>query len=115
MAFNVFHKNIISPTSPSPSLQPNLSLTMPTPSRPNASLSPWNIHDNVRTASAKGDESPSIKAINFKDTDMGMTTTLTARDLSDANYPEFVGWVQDFLQACWSVAGKTLLIFLAFY
>jgi len=37
---------------------------------------------------------------------MGMTTTLTARDLSDANYPEFVAWVQDILQACWSVAGK---------
>ena len=63
---------------------------MSTPSRLNASLSPWSIHDNVRTASAKGDESPSFKAINFKDTDMGMTTTLTARDLSDANYPEFV-------------------------
>jgi len=54
----------------------------------------------------KGDESPSIKAINFKDTDMGMTTTLTARDLSDANYPEFVAWVQDIAQACWTVAGK---------
>jgi len=37
---------------------------------------------------------------------MGMTTTLTARDLSDANYPEFVAWVQDILQACWSMAGK---------
>jgi len=79
---------------------------MSTSSRTNASLSPWSIHDNVRTASAKGDESPSVKAINFKDTDMGMTTTLTTRDLSDANYPEFVVWVQDILQACWSVAGK---------
>ena len=37
---------------------------------------------------------------------MGMTTTLTARDLSDANYPEFVAWVQDIAQACWTVAGK---------
>ena len=35
-----------------------------------------------------------------------MTTTLTAGDLSDANYPEFVAWVQDIIQACWSVAGK---------
>ena len=34
---------------------------------------------------------------------MGMTTTLTARDLSDANYPEFVAWVQDIAQACWTV------------
>jgi len=79
---------------------------MSTPSRPNASLSPWSIHDDVRTASNKGDESPSIKAINFKDADMGMTTTLTARDLRNVNYPEFVAWVQDILQACWSVAGK---------
>jgi len=79
---------------------------MSTSSRTNASLSPWSIHDNVRTASAKSDESPSVKAINFKDTDMGMTTTLTARDLSDANYPEFVAWAQDISQACWTVAGK---------
>ena len=35
-----------------------------------------------------------------------MTTTLTARDLSDANYPEIVAWVQDIAQACWTVAGK---------
>ena len=63
---------------------------MSIPSRTKTTLSPWSIHDKIRTANAKGDESPSIKAINFKDTDMGMTTTLTARDLSDANYPEFV-------------------------
>ena len=37
---------------------------------------------------------------------MGMTTTLTARDLSEANYPEIVAWVQDIAQACWTVAGK---------
>ena len=37
---------------------------------------------------------------------MGMTTTLTARDLSDANYPEFVAWVQDIAKACWTLAGK---------
>ena len=66
---------------------------MSNPSRLNASLSPWSIHDNVRTANAKGDESPSVKAINFKDTDMSMTTTLTARDLSDADYLDFVAWV----------------------
>ena len=35
-----------------------------------------------------------------------MTTTLTARDLSEANYPEIVAWVQDIAQACWTVAGK---------
>ena len=64
-------------------------------SHTNASLSLWSIHDNVRTASVKSDESPSVKAINFKDTDMGTTTTLTARDLSGANYPELVAWAQD--------------------
>jgi len=35
-----------------------------------------------------------------------MTTTLTARDLSDANYPEFVAWVLDISQAYWTVAGE---------
>ena len=80
---------------------------MSTPSRTKAALSSWSIHDKIRTTSAKADESPSIKAINFKDNDMGMTTTLTARDLSDANYPEFVAWVQDISQAFWTVAGKT--------
>jgi len=60
----------------------------------------------VRTNDEKGDKTPSVKAINFKDADMGMTTTLHARDLSKANYPEFIAWIQDISQACWTVAGK---------
>ena len=60
----------------------------------------------MRINEDKGDKTPSVKAINFKDADMGMTTTLYARDLSNANYPEFIAWVQDISQACWTVAGK---------
>jgi len=37
---------------------------------------------------------------------MGMTTTMHARDLSNANYPEFIAWIQDISQACWTVSGK---------
>jgi len=37
---------------------------------------------------------------------MAMTTTLHARDLSKANYPEFIAWIQDISQACWTVAAK---------
>ena len=37
---------------------------------------------------------------------MGMTTTLYARDLSNANYPEFIAWIQDISQACWTVSEK---------
>jgi len=62
---------------------------MSIPSHPNKSLSPWIINDNVRTISDKSDESPSMKTVSFKDADMGMMTTLTARDLSGANYREF--------------------------
>jgi len=79
---------------------------MSIPSRPSNSLDAWSIHDNVRTNDEKSDKTPSIKAINFKDADMGMTTTLHARDLSKANYPEFIAWIQDISQACWTVAGK---------
>ena len=39
----------------------------------------------------KSDKTPSIKAINFKDTDMGITTTIHARDLR----------VQDISQGFW--------------
>jgi len=38
---------------------------------------------------------------------MGMTTTMTARDLNCANRPEFVAWAQDVSQACWTVQGRT--------
>ena len=79
---------------------------MSTPSRPSNSLDAWSIHDNVRTSDEKSDKTPSIKVINFKDADMGMTTTLHARDLSKANNPEFIAWIQDISQACWTVAGK---------
>ena len=79
---------------------------MPIPSRPSNSLDAWSIHDNVRINEDKDDKTPSVKAINFKDADMGMTTALYARDLSNANYPEFIAWVQDISQACWTVAGK---------
>ena len=74
---------------------------MSNPSRLNASLSPWSIHDNVRTTSAKGDESPPVKDINFKDTDMGMTTTLTTRDLSDCARKRETRRHQGFKQGEW--------------
>ncbi len=73
---------------------------MSIPSRRSNSL------DDVRTNDEKNDKTPSIKVINLKDADMGMTTTLHARDLSKANYPEFIAWMQDISQACWTVAGK---------
>jgi len=82
------------------------SLTMSIPSRPNNSLATWSIHDNVRTSDEKSDKTPSIKSINFKDTDIGTNTTLHARDLSNANYPEFIVWIQYISQACWTVSGK---------
>jgi len=63
---------------------------MSIPSHPNKSLSPWSIYDIVRPTSDKSDESPSMKTVSFKDADMGMTTTLAARDLSGANYREFI-------------------------
>ncbi len=66
---------------------------MSIPFHPSNSLDAWSIHDNVRTNDEKSDKTPSIKAINFKDADMGMTTTLHARDLSKANYPEFIAWI----------------------
>ena len=79
---------------------------MSIPSRLSNSLDAWSIHDNVRTNDEKGDKTPSIKAINLKNADMGMTTTLHARGISKANYPEFIAWIQDLSQACWTVAGK---------
>jgi len=77
-----------------------------TPSRPSNSLSAWSIHDKVRTTNDKDEGMPLVKPINFKDSDTGMTITLTARDLGQANYPEFVAQAQDVSQACWTVAGK---------
>jgi len=52
------------------------------------------------------EDTPPVKPINFKDADMGMITTLIARGLSQANYPEFVAWAQDVAQVCWTVAEK---------
>ena len=98
-AFNVLHNNIISLY---PYFQAFLLLlfAMSIPSRPTNSFAIWSIHDNVRTSDEKSDKTPSIKSINFKDADMGMTITLSTRDLSGANYPEFVAWVQDMSRAC---------------
>lgn len=74
--------------------------------RPIKPLFPWSIHDNVRISNEKFKETPSVKSINFIGADMGMITTLNARGLSGANYPEFVARTQDVSQACWTIAGK---------
>jgi len=46
--------------------------------------------EHPRQSNEKEEGTPLVKPINFKDSDMAMTTTLTARDSSQAYYPEFV-------------------------
>ena len=51
-----------------------------------------------------------VEPITSEDSDMGITTALITRDLSQANYREFVAWVQPVSQTMLDSRSQNIFI-----